>query len=123
MESLRPGFGQRITAARVIAGHKNVDSLAARIRENGDMPRGLGTTTLRQMERGELTPTYPHLIVIALACNLPIAWFSADFQRVGEISEDPRRTIARETAAALQRAAERRASMPPAPPPPHEEDL
>jgi hypothetical protein len=104
-------------AARQLGGLRNVQELAAAI----DSRRGLGTTTLRAIEREERVAEFRELNEIAVACGLPVEFFTADFSRLHEISEDPRSVIARETAAAVQRAAERRAKSDEGNPPQHRE--
>jgi transcriptional regulator with XRE-family HTH domain len=105
-----PQIGPRIRAARHLAGLTDVPSLAAALKANG--VRKLGATKLRRMEREQDASDVRDLEAIADACGLPLAWFSADLSRLPEISEDPRRVIARETAAAVERAAARRAGRP-----------
>lgn len=100
--------GPRIRAARHLAGHTTVEALANAIGQ-----RGLRTTKLRRMEREEIPSEARDLDAIAYACGLPVAWFTADFARLPEISpEDPRKALARLTAEAVQRARERRANTP-----------
>lgn len=113
-------IGDRIKAARQLGGIRNVEALAAKI--GPDAKRGLATTTLRKIERGEVPVDYRDMLVIADACSVPIEFFTADFSRLSEISEDPRQVIARETAAAVERARERRARPPGDSPPQSEAD-
>lgn len=111
MSEPQPTFdlGARMRAARQLGGLRNVDELAAALKDT----RGkLGTTTLRCIERGEAPGDFSAYRDIAEACGLPVEFFTADFSRVAEISENPRSVIARETAAAVQRAAEQRVATP-----------
>jgi transcriptional regulator with XRE-family HTH domain len=94
----------RVRAARHLAGFKNPRALAARIDQ-----RGLGEKTLYLIEQGHGDPQIRDLEAIAEACGVPLEWFSADFSRLAEISDDARRVIARETAAAVERSRDRRA--------------
>lgn len=100
------GIGARMRAARHMAGIRSVEALAEKLRERGVL--GLEVTTLRTIEREERRPEFKELREIAEACDLDVAFFTADFARLPEISEDPRRVIAEETTAALERARRRR---------------
>lgn len=115
------GIGVRIRAARHLAGFSGVPELAAELQRRG--VRKIGETKIRQMEREDpqQTTDYRDLVEIAEACKLDVSWFSADFSRLAEISDEPRKVIAREIAAAVARAAERRAGKPGANPPLQEE--
>ena len=116
-QPMLPTTGPRIRAARHLAGHRTVEALAAAIGQ-----RGLKTTKLRQMEREEIPSEARDLEAIAHACGLPVEWFTADFQRLPEISpENSRRVLAEQTAAAVQRALERRANTPSSNPTPRRE--
>lgn len=79
--------------------------LAKALHANGN-PRGLGETKLRQIERGEITPEARELQAIAEACGVPLAWFTADFSRLDEISPEPRQQIAQMLSEAYQRSEE-----------------
>lgn len=94
-------IGARLRAARHLKGYKRMEELAKAI----DRPRGLGTTNLREIERDARPVPFGDLADIAHACGVPVEWFTADFSRLAEISEDPRKVLARELAAATQRAA------------------
>lgn len=104
-EMPEPTIGTRIRAARALAGIGSPKALAELI--GG---RGLGATKLYAIEQGRLPVAYRELVDIADACEVPVAFFTADFSRLEEISEDPRRVVARETAEAAQRSAERHAA-------------
>lgn len=98
-------LGARMRAARQLGGLRNVGDLADALKDT----RGrLGTTTLRSIERGEARGDFSTYRDIADACGIPVEFFTADFSRLAEISEDPRSVIARETAAARRRVTERR---------------
>jgi transcriptional regulator with XRE-family HTH domain len=101
------GIGARMRAARHIAGFRNVADLASAIQM-----AGLGETRLRQIEQERIVAGYRDLRDIAEACGLRVEWFSADFDRLDEISDDPRQVLARETAAAVERARARRGAAP-----------
>lgn len=108
-------IGPRIKAARHLAGFDGVQNLAAAIKAAGNS-RGLGTTKLRQMERGKQSATAGELGEIAHACGLPLSWFTADFGRLDEISGDPRQLIAQQLALAGERSASRRGGTTEVPP-------
>jgi hypothetical protein len=101
--TVKPSIATRVRAARVIGGYNRPQDLAAAI--GG---RGLGATNLYKIERGERAPAVRELYDIAAACGLELEFFTADFERLREISEDPRKVIARETAEAVRRSVERR---------------
>lgn len=105
-------IGARMRAARQLGGYRNVGDLAEALKGTRDK---LGTTTLRNIERGEIPGDFSAYRDIAEACNLPVEFFTADFSRLAEISEDPRSVIARLTAEAVRRAQERRAARHAAP--------
>jgi transcriptional regulator with XRE-family HTH domain len=102
-------LGMRIRAARLLAGYTTPKALADHFKAQG--VNKLGSTKLYMAERDEQPLEYRDLEEIAYACGLPVAFFTADFSRLPEISEDPRKVIARETAAAVQRSVERRAAQ------------
>lgn len=103
------GIGARLRALRLLAGYTNVKALANALHERGT-GKGLGQTSLRQMEREEIISDPRNLQEIADLCGVPLAWFSADFSRLDEISEEPRTVIARETASVAERVEARRAA-------------
>lgn len=104
-------IGARVRALRTMAGYRNAGLLADALEENGSA-RGLRETNLRLIER-DARPAQPReLQDIADLCGVPLAWFTADFSRLPEVSENPRAVIAREMRAAEQRANERRAGTP-----------
>lgn len=70
--------------------------------------RGSGATHLYAAERDDRPLPFPVLREIADLCHMPVEFFTADFDRLREISDDPRRVIAEETAAALERVRRRR---------------
>jgi transcriptional regulator with XRE-family HTH domain len=94
-------------ALRQLAGYRNVEELARAIGAH----RGMKTTTLRMIEREQRTADHRELQEIAEVCGVPVAWFTADFSRLAEISEDPRTVIARMTAEAVRRSEARRAGI------------
>ena len=114
-------LGRRIRAARQLAGFSNTKALAAAIARSGLAKRGLGTTSLYDMERDQATPDFGNLTVIADVCGLPVDFFTVDFSRLPELSDDPRKVVAQELAAATARAEARRAGRLEAIRPPHEE--
>lgn len=89
----------------MLGGYPSVDALALAMGL-----RGAGRTKLYAAERDEHVLPYPTMREIADCCGLPVEFFTADFSRLPEISDNPRTVIARETAAAVARAAERRAA-------------
>lgn len=99
--------GIRIRAARTLAGISSPKALAETI--GG---RGLGATKLYAIEQGRQPVSYREIVDIADATGLPVEFFTADFSRLDEISENPRTVLARETAEAGQRSAERLADTP-----------
>lgn len=99
--------GLRIRAARVLAGLTTPRALAQAIDE-----KGLGPTKLYAIEQGRQPVQFSELTVIAEATGVPVEFFTADFSRLREISENPRTILARETAEAAQRSAERREDTP-----------
>lgn len=118
---IEPSIGARVRAARALKGLSGVPALAAALRKGA--AKGLGRTNLYAIERGEEeVVTYGSLVEIANVCEVPIEFFTADFSRLAEISEDPRAVIAAEIAAAVARAEERRAGSSEDPPPPPPED-
>ena len=92
--------GARMRAARHLAGFRKVETLASAIDQ-----KGLGTTVLREIERGEHPAQFSDLQEIAYHCRVPVEWFTADFSRLPEISADPRRVIAARQAASAESAA------------------
>lgn len=96
-----PTTGARIRAARSLHDW-SVKQLADAI--GADRGRGLGIASLRLLERDAGIADYAKLSEIAHACGLPVEWFTADFDRLAEISDDPRRAIAEIRAAAKQSA-------------------
>ena len=82
-----------------MAGFSSVDALADQIDY-----RGFQRTHLYAAENDKKGATFTLLSEIAYACKLPVAFFSADFSRLGEISDDPRAVIAGELARAAERA-------------------
>lgn len=102
-------IGMRIRAARLLAGYTTPKALADYFKKQD--VRGIGATKIYMAERDEQPLEYRDLEEIARACELPVAFFTADLSRLHEISEDPRKVIARETAAAVQRSVERRAEQ------------
>lgn len=98
-------IGARLRAARQLGGYRNVEALAAALK---DRRSKLGTTTLRNIERGQLPGDFSVYREIADVCGVPVEFFTADFSRLAEISEVPQSVIARKTAEAVQRAVERR---------------
>lgn len=111
-------IGARIRAARVLGGFSGVPALAAQLEALG--LNGMGRTKLYEAERGEFVPAYHQLSEIATACELPVEFFSADLQRMGEISENPRTVIAEAIAAAVARSEARRGGSVEDPPPQRE---
>jgi transcriptional regulator with XRE-family HTH domain len=105
------GTGARMRAARHLAGYSRVEDLAEAINQEG-----LRTTVLREIEREQRRGEFRELREIAECCGLPVEFFTADFSRLGEISEDPRRVIAARLAAARERSRQRRGSKPEDPP-------
>lgn len=104
------GIGARIRAARHMAGLEGVPSLVAELQRRGvKQGQGLGRTNLYAYESGRDVPDIRDLIEIAHACEVPIEFFTADFSRLAEISDDPRHVLATEIAAARERARARRA--------------
>jgi hypothetical protein len=97
------GIGPRMRAARQLAGFGQVEQLAAAIAQSG-----LKTGVLRKIEREERRGEFRELREIAEACRLPVEFFTADFSRLAEISDDPRRVIAERLAAAGERSERRR---------------
>jgi hypothetical protein len=89
-------IGARMRAARQLGGFRNVDDLAAALKGTRN---GLGTTTLRLIERGEIPADFSTYRDIAEACCVPVEFFTADFSRLPEISENPRSVIAQMRAA------------------------
>jgi len=87
----------------MLGGYKSVDALADALDLSGSR-----RTRLYEAERGELALPFPTLREIAEVCGLPVEFFSVDFARLPEISDDPRAVIARETAAAAERSRKRR---------------
>jgi transcriptional regulator with XRE-family HTH domain len=104
-ESDADDIGARLRAARHLGGYRNVEALADELK---DRRSKLGTTTLRNIERGQIPGDFSVYREVADVCGVPVEFFTADFSRLAEISEDPRSVIARKTAEAVQRAAERR---------------
>jgi hypothetical protein len=102
-------IGARMKAARDLAGIPSIEALIEKLQERGVTK--MGRTTLYAIEGNRRTsPTSAsELEDIAQACGLPLAWFTADFSRLAEISEDPRQVIAQGITAALERSRERRA--------------
>lgn len=88
-------------AARQLAGFTNVEELAEHT------GKGLRPTVLRQIEREERRGEFRELREIAEACGLPVEFFTADFSRLAEISDDPRKVIATRLVSALERAQRR----------------
>lgn len=82
-------LGARIRAARYLKGLGSVDALADAIDS-----RGLGRTKLYGYEQDKKVPLYRELVDIANACEMPIEFFTADFGRLSEISDEPRLVIA-----------------------------
>ena len=109
-----PPLSRRIRAARHLAGFRQVPELAKAIESLGALRTrsGLRATKLREYERGEDSPDAGQLAAIAEACGLPLEFFTADFSRLPEISENPRRVIAQELRAATERARARREDTP-----------
>jgi hypothetical protein len=69
---------------------------------------GYSTKVLREIEQGKHSAGFAELNEIAHHCGLPVEFFTADFNRLGEISEDPRKVIARALAQAVERSERRR---------------
>lgn len=86
-----------------MAGIKSAPALAEKLGLHGS-----GATHLYLAERDQKELPFPVFAEIAHACQVPLEFFTADFSRLREISEDPRRVIAEETAAAVERARMRR---------------
>lgn len=103
----------RMRAARQLAGHKAPKSLAAAIDR-----RGYSAKVLYEIEQGKHSAGYAELAEIAHACGLPVEFFTADFSRLAEISEDPRKVIAQGLARAVARSEKRREDKPEDPPAP-----
>lgn len=92
--AVQPTIGARIRAARAIGGFSKPQALAAVLKM-----RGLGATRLYEVERGaQKPPSYPALAEIGHLCGLPVEFFTADFDRLKEISDDARAAIAAEQA-------------------------
>jgi hypothetical protein len=64
---------RRMRAARVLAGFRSTEKLAAAIDEPG-----LGGRTLRNMEQGKRVGARRDLRTVAEACGLPLAWFEVE---------------------------------------------
>lgn len=82
-----------------MAGFRSASALAAVLEL-----RGYAATNLYEAERDNAIAPYHVLSEIAHVCGLPVEFFTADFSRLGEISDEPRAVIAREIAAAAQRS-------------------
>ncbi|MHB1950191.1 MAG: helix-turn-helix domain-containing protein [Acidiferrobacteraceae bacterium] len=106
----------RVRALREMAGYRNMAALASALKEQGNV-RGLGETKLRLIERGERIAEARELQEVAELCGVPLAWFTADFSRLDEVSENPRAVIAREMKDAAERLGEPPADTSEAPPP------
>lgn len=105
-------LGNRIRAARHLAGLQNVRDLAKAIQQQ--KPRGLGETRLRQIERAEIQATIGDIREISDACEIPWEWFVVDFSRLAEIAPpNPREMLARLTAEAVERARKKPPKDPP----------
>lgn len=102
-------IGARLRAARHLGGYRNVEVLAKALKGRRSK---LGTTTLRSIERGTLPADFSVYREVAEVCGLPVEFFTADFSRLAEISEEPRTVIARKTAEAVQRSVRRREAPP-----------
>ena len=77
----QPEAGRRIRAARWYKGISSVGKLAALL------PRGLGTTKVYALERGEQPLRRQDALAIAEVCDLDVAFFEVDFQRLSELLE------------------------------------
>jgi hypothetical protein len=111
------GVGARVRAARHMAGFGGVPELAAALKR-----RGLGATKLYEAEREEESLGFGDLAEIAHACGeLPVEFFTADFSRLAEISDDPRKVIAERLAKAGERSDTRHADKNGDRPPPPQE--
>lgn len=116
-----PNVGGRMRALRMLSGYENMPDLAAALKARG-VGRGLAEANLYKLERGTKHPEYRDMREIADLCNVPVEWFTADFTRLAEISEDPRKVLARVANEAAQRTEERRSrrrASPDDPPPEH----
>lgn len=82
--------------------------------------RGFGGTHLYLAERDQKMLPYAVIREIASICELPTEFFTANFSRLPEISEDPRRVIAEVIAAAVARSEERHEGSAEDPPPQQE---
>lgn len=82
-----------------MAGFRSTPALAAAINV-----RGYAATNLYEAERDKAIAPYHVLHEIAHVCGLPVEFFTADFSRLAEISDEPRAVIAREIAAAARRS-------------------
>lgn len=75
--------GRRIAAARAYAGIKSQAKL-------GELLGGVSQSTMQRLEAGGrgLKPYEQRTLLAAIAevCELPAAWFTADFSRLDEIS-------------------------------------
>lgn len=105
------GIGERLRALRLMRGYASVPALANALEQRGT-GQGLGQTNLYLIERGEKVPDFRDMQEIADLCDVPVAWFTADFSRLGEISEDPRATLARAANGIAARIEARRATQP-----------
>jgi hypothetical protein len=111
------GTEVRLRAARQLAGFKSVDQLAKALNQ-----RGLKSTVLRDMENGKRRGELRDLRVVADGCGLPVEFFTADFSRLAEISEDPGKVITRRLLLADERVEQQRDSTPKDPPAREAED-
>jgi transcriptional regulator with XRE-family HTH domain len=111
------GTGARLRAARHLAGFNSVEDLAKALGQ-----RGLKTTVLREIETGRRRGDLRDLREVADRCRLPVEFFTADFSRLAEISEDPGKVIARRLRSVDARSGRQRDSTPADPPPPEGED-
>jgi transcriptional regulator with XRE-family HTH domain len=98
-----------------MAGIKSAPELARRLGLHGS-----GATHLYLAERDRKELHFAVYAEIADVCGVPVEFFTADFSRLREISEDPRRVIAEETAAAVARSEAQRGGPGEEIPPQHE---
>lgn len=77
-----PDVGKRLAAARAYAGITSQAKL-------GELLGGMSQSTIQRIERGErnLKPYEMRTLLKSVAdlCELPVEWFTADWQRLGEI--------------------------------------
>ena len=101
------GTGARLRAARHLAGFNSVDELADALNQ-----RGLKSTVLREIETERRGGELRDLREVADRCGLPVEFFTADFSRLAEISEEPGKVIARRLTSVDEKYEQQRDSTP-----------